>query len=186
MDSELRFTLRSKLEETLLALKTALKDGRSESFLLVEAGLKTALALLREESGADLETSELTGFRIAYGEGACCCAGIGAVYDPTLVGLAMALDDCEDVIVEGRGLYGDRGFGGAWVEACYCEDALDEDVRVERVTGLWAITGLEFGDIFEAKWFRDKQRNSTVRYGDHRVFCCTSHIDQLLPCKRPM
>ena len=68
MDSELRFTLRSKLEETLWALKTALKDGRSESFLLVEAGLKTALALLREESGADLETSELTGFRIAYGE----------------------------------------------------------------------------------------------------------------------
>jgi hypothetical protein len=184
MDTEMRLNLRSKLAETLVALKTALRDGRPEAFLPVEEGLKTALALLGKESETGLESSELTGFRIVFGKGLASPAGIGANYDPTLVGLAMALDDCEDMIVEERGLYGDSGFGGAWVEACYDEDPLDKNVKVVPVTGLWDIPDLEFGDIFEAKWFRDKQRNGTVRAGDHRVLRCTSHIDQLLPQKR--
>jgi hypothetical protein len=185
MDRETRLDIQSKLEATLLALEAALGDGRPEAFLSVEAGLKTALARLREME-TDVETSELTGFRIAFGEGLdpCSYAGIGAVYDPTLVSLAMALDDCSDMITEGLGLYGSHGFGGAWVEACYDEDPLDEHVKVERVNALGDLPELEFGDWFEAKWFSDRQRNSTIRVRNNRISCSTYYIDQLLPRNR--
>lgn len=186
MNNELRIDLQRKLEAALLALEAALTDGRPDAFLPVKANLRSALALLHEESETDSGALILTDFRLCFGEysNSDYHVGGGRTYDPTRVGLAMALDDCQDAITEGLALFGRRRFGGVWVEASYYEDMISEDEIVERVTGLWDIADLEFGDIFEARRFRDKQREGTVKVGGNLLPGCTSHIDELLPRKR--
>ena len=186
MNNELRVDLQRKLEAALSDLEVALRDGKPDAFLTVRANLKSVLALLREEAEPGSEALVLTGFHLFFGE----CSnsdyhvGSGRTYDPTRVGLAMALDDCADAITEGIAFFGQLRFGDVWVEACYAEDLISEDERFERVTGLWEIADMEFGDIFEAKWFWEKQRKGTVRVRGNLLPGCTSNIDQLLPRKR--
>lgn len=137
------------------------------------------------EEDVDMSDSTLTGFRIAYRKGiADCDAGIGETYEPTMVGLAMALDDCEDENAEGRGAYGKIGWGGASVEACFDGDPDDEDTEAERIDSLGAAERtcgqVEFGNRSAARRFRVAQRKQTVWDGNNHIACSTYHVDALL------
>jgi hypothetical protein len=127
-----------------------------------------------------------TGFRIRYGHGAAsgCDAGIGETFDPTLVGLAMALDTHADEGPALSGSFGSLGHGGCWVEACFDGDPEEEDTEAERVYGLedvLRICGeLDFGDRREARKFRSAQQRDTVWNGHNHIGCSTYYVDELL------